>query len=323
MSGLLAGLKASFFNVQKFVTNATKLIKGAGSKGLISGSTESALTKWLRKDNAKLRALSKQRTALAKKISAAKDYAKQVRSDARSFADITNVAQAGVPVTGGLLNQGLQSFLAKIRSFGSDIKTLKKMGLNATTIGQLVAAGPDQGDLLAQAIIKSGNVSAINKTQKSITSATKSLGTTAANSMYDTGKNAGGSLVSGLKSKESAITKEMKKIAKAMIKTLRKELKIGSPSKVTREIGRWAGAGIPQGISLNELATRQAAQRLATAAIPKMARGSAAGRGGGGLTTVQVFIGNEQLTGRIDARVSEYDRGTASKARAGTGRNPL
>ena len=91
------------------------------------------------------------------------------------------------------VQQQMQSYLSSEQSFTKDLKTLSKDGLAKGITSQLVAAGPVQGDALAQSILGgSGGAGAANKLWAQIGKASNALGAQAGMSMY------GGHLSPGL-----------------------------------------------------------------------------------------------------------------------------
>lgn len=89
----------------------------------------------------------------------------------------------------------MKSYLGTEKSFGADLKKLRKQHLNKEVMAQLIAAGPVQGDALAQSIMGgSGGVKAVNQLWASIGKASKGLGAQAAMAQY------GGTIAPNLKS---------------------------------------------------------------------------------------------------------------------------
>jgi len=87
--------------------------------------------------------------------------------------------------TGGQTVQAqLQTYLKSEQSFTSELKTLTKDGLSKSAISQLVAAGPTEGQALAQSILGAGGAKDINSLLKQITTASNALGAQAATSKY-------------------------------------------------------------------------------------------------------------------------------------------
>ena len=86
-----------------------------------------------------------------------------------------------------------------------------------------------------------------------------------------------------------------------MVTTIKKELKISSPSQVTAEHGKMVAAGLAQGMETGIPLVTSAATRMARAAVPSAGAitGAAAGSGGGRQQitinlTVNGFIGTSQ-----------------------------
>src|SRR5581483_4676746 len=95
------------------------------------------------------------------------------------------VAAYAQDTTGGNGPQSVQdqmkSYLGTVQSFGTDIGKLRKGHLNKQVLAQLIAAGPQQGDALAQSIMGGqGGIGAVNKLWDSIGKASKGLGAQAA-----------------------------------------------------------------------------------------------------------------------------------------------
>jgi hypothetical protein len=109
------------------------------------------------------------------------------------------VAAYAQDTTGGNGPQSVQdqmkSYLKTEQSFAKDIARLRKGHLNKAVLAQLIAAGPEQGDALAQSILGGkGGIGAVNKLWASIGSASKNLGAQAAMGQF------GGTLAPNLKS---------------------------------------------------------------------------------------------------------------------------
>jgi hypothetical protein len=108
----------------------------------------------------------------------------------------------------------------------------------------LDGGGAENARMLAQA--SRGQIAEINKTAGEINKIADATGKKLADQFYGNGIRAAQGIVDGLESKQAAIEKQMKKIAKAMIKAVKDELKIKSPSRVFMELAKmtmdgWAG----------------------------------------------------------------------------------
>ena len=98
-------------------------------------------------------------------------------------AAVSNAATDTAPPPS--VQQQMQTYLSTVQSFTKDLHTLTKDHLSKGLISQLVAAGPTQGDALAQSILGgTGGAGAANKLWAQIGTASKGLGAQAAMSMY-------------------------------------------------------------------------------------------------------------------------------------------
>jgi hypothetical protein len=197
----------------------------------------------------------------------------------------------------------MQASLATIKQFTSALRRLKQLGLSNTLLDQIVQMGPQQGLQVAQALID-GPVSVIrsmNATQSAINASATSLGQTAADAMYDSGKQAGKGFLSGLEAQQKSIEKLMEKIARSMVSTIKKELGIRSPSTVGHYHGFMWAAGIAEGMTAGTPMIDAAGKQLALAMGhhpgPMLTTPGAAGGGGDTIhvnLTVNGFVGNNQ-----------------------------
>lgn len=128
--------------------------------------------------------------ALVAKIGKEVALAKNVSSAAmkgQGFGDSGMFGSMDVtPGTGGgTVQEQMQSYLGSVKSFTKDIGMLRKGHLNKAIISQLVAAGPVQGDALAQSIMNDyGGIKGVNSLWGQLGHATKGLGAQAAMAQY-------------------------------------------------------------------------------------------------------------------------------------------
>jgi tape measure domain-containing protein len=144
--------------------------------------------------------------------------------------------------------------LNMLRSMGLDDATYKKIldqGLGAKPfIDKLLAAGP-------------AAVAAINAADAALSGAAAALGITGGTALYQAGVNAAQGLVDGLKSQQGAIKQQMVDIAKAMVKAIKKALKIKSPSKIFADVGLFTNKGLALGLRDNTKLSVAGAQFMA------------------------------------------------------------
>lgn len=99
-------------------------------------------------------------------------------------AAFANDSVNGTPGTQSVQDQ-MKSYLGTEKSFGTDISKLRKGHLNKAVLSQLIAAGPTQGDQLAQSILGGkGGIKSVNSLWSQIQKASKKLGAQAAMGQY-------------------------------------------------------------------------------------------------------------------------------------------
>jgi hypothetical protein len=300
--GLIKGLEGTASQVKSAAGKLATDIKNAITDNLISQGEGTALTRWMERDNSKLQRLASQRAAIAKQIKDAKAEVATVAGQVQDAYSLMSMAQNG-PITAASAAAQLKVDVSQVRQFSANIKKLAKMGLNKKLIAQIIQAGPVDGAQIAQALAEgsTSDIKSLNSAESQLVAASTSLGKTAADSMYDHGRNAGKGFLEGLKSQEAAITAVMKRIAHSMVNTIRRELRIHSPSEVMREHGLAVAQGLALGMGDGTTGVEGAAARLAAATVPG-AGGGPGGLGGGtpvinNYVTVQVpggFIGDER-----------------------------
>lgn len=311
VAGLTNGIIQTASQASSATTKLAEAVKYAFEAGDISSGQATSLSSWLAKDNAHLQSLATQRAAIAATIKTADTYAATATGNTESWAGLSNVTSsmtgAGNTVYSGNILAGMQANLASIKAFNTALTRLGKLGLRKDLLDQIIQMGPDQGLQVAQALLD-GPLSVIRSmdtTQAQIVSGSTALGQAAANAMYDSGAQAGKGFLSGLQAQQSAITKMMDQMAESMVTTIRKALKISSPSMVMAEHGKMVALGLQVGMEAGAPGVRGAAKALAVAAVPASAgNGAAAGEAGAGgdvfhiNVTVQGFVGNKEELGR-------------------------
>lgn len=241
LAGTASAISAAMTKVATAVKNAFKGVKTTLDNKLLAQISTS---------NKQLQALAKQRDDIALKITAANALAADSTNQANSFAQMTSLPNAGNTFDAGGILSGLNVRLGQIKAFGANLQILAKRGLSKTLLQQIITAGPDSGAAYAKALVDATpqQLKDINATQVQIAAASTQYGKDAADAMYDAGTQSGKGYLAGLQAQESAIVKALAALAKKIQKTLKVELEIGSPSKVTRVLGKFTGLGFAHGV---------------------------------------------------------------------------
>ena len=131
-------------------------------------------------------------TTIANKFTNAMNFARGVSGAAIAGQGFgTTGLISGMDPTQDTVGNQMQTYLTSVKSFAADLKTLTKGGLSKDILKQLIAAGPTQGDALAQSILGGGGtsgpnagISQVNSLWKQIGISSHALGAQAAMSVY-------------------------------------------------------------------------------------------------------------------------------------------
>jgi TP901 family phage tail tape measure protein len=307
-SDLAAGLEGTAAQARAAIARMTAAVTQEMNAGFVSEGQASSLVNYLQRDNSRLQSLAAQRSSIAKTIAAARSYAASTAGSTEQALGLMSAA-GSTPLTAGDIATALRQDVSQITAFKNNIAKLAKMGLNKAYISELIQAGPVQGGQAA-AELASGSwadIRAVNSAEHQIAAASTHLGYTAAEAMYDSGRQAGKGFLSGLEAQEKAVEKMMARIAQAAVQAMKRELKIRSPSEVFVGHGRQVVSGFVLGIEDGgEARVASAVKGLATAAAMPYGGFSGTGAGSGAGTTLNInvhvdgFVGsNQQLAGEI------------------------
>ncbi|HGI6882587.1 TPA: tape measure protein [Listeria monocytogenes] len=185
-------------------------------------------------------------TKMADLTKQSKEYAASITEKMQSYGSISNV-DAENPQS---IQQEMQKRLKEIKAFQANVEKLRKKGVSKDIISDILESGVENGSSYAQALAKSDakTIKAINSTQNQINSASKSMGNTAANAMYSAGINAAKGLIKGLNSQKKQLEKTAKSIANTITNSVKKALRIHSPSRVAVELGKFFTGGLGNGV---------------------------------------------------------------------------
>ncbi|EKB3549511.1 tape measure protein [Listeria monocytogenes] len=185
-------------------------------------------------------------TKMADLTKQSKEYAASITEKMKSYGSISNVD----PENPQSIQAEMQKRLKEIKAFQANVEKLRKKGVSKDIINDILEAGVENGSSYAQALAKSDakTIKAINSTQNQINSASKSMGNTAANAMYSAGINAAKGLINGLNSQKKQLEKTAKSIANTITNSVKKALKIHSPSRVAIELGKFFTGGLGNGV---------------------------------------------------------------------------
>ncbi|EAD6699308.1 tail tape measure protein [Listeria monocytogenes] len=266
-SNLVAGALGTEKQIKKLSSTlkdkiSTAIDAGLHSKNKSRGQLKQAkalnsIEGYIAQQTSRLAATAKKRDKVVAQLKAAntkmadltkqsKEYAASITEKMQSYGSISNVD----PENPQSIQAEMQKRLKEIKAFQANVEKLRKKGVSKDIINDILEAGVENGSSYAQALAKSDakTIKAINSTQNQINSASKSMGNTAANAMYSAGINAARGLINGLNSQKKQLEKTAKSIANTITNSVKKALKIHSPSRVAIELGKFFTGGLGNGV---------------------------------------------------------------------------
>lgn len=261
LSGIQYAGDSTKLNTQlkSLISKLTKESQNRKSKNVSNLSVNNA-KRYVENEYKKLQTLIKQRDTLIQKIKSgneklkelqqqSNDYAKGITDSAKSYTSITSLDKEGFDTK--YMQQGMTERLKNLNEFNANLEKMKKMGVNKTTLSDIMEAGVDGGASYAKALAGSDKktIQSLNSLQSQINTASSRLGNNSANYMYKAGIDSAKGLVKGLESQQKALENASKKMANTIVNTTKKTLKIKSPSRRFRdEVGKMVPAGYIAGV---------------------------------------------------------------------------
>lgn len=266
-SNLVAGALGTEKQIKKLSSTLKDKISSAIDAGLHSKNKSvgqlkqakalNSIEGYIGQQTNKLAATAKKRDKVVAQLKAAntkmadltkqsKEYAASITEKMQSYGSISNVD----PENPQSIQAEMQKRLKEIKAFQANVEKLRKKGVSKDIINDILEAGVENGSSYAQALAKSDakTIKAINSTQNQINSASKAMGNTAANAMYSAGINAAKGLINGLNSQKKQLEKTAKSIANTITNSVKKALRIHSPSRVAIELGKFFTGGLGNGV---------------------------------------------------------------------------
>ena len=264
---------AKLKSVQRQIELTQKAITAArrgDTKGAAKQQAKSFFERYAASAASTLENLAKQRESLTERIKKANtqltdaiklrdDYGKSMTDKlSDTFALSADSSKLGVDT----LVQKFQDATKSVTTFTSNLSKLRRQGVDKGLIDQVAQLGATSGGQLAKNLTKATpkQLKALSTSYSSLQRVSKKSGTSLAKMMYQTGVEAAAGLVNGLKSQLKKVDSASAQLAKTVTRSVRKALKIKSPSRVFAEIGRFTGQGFVRGLdSMSQQAADAAA----------------------------------------------------------------
>ena len=206
-------------------------LKSAFENGSILQGAYSELVTYARSEQQVLAAIGKNRDALAEKKSLVSAILSDVREAIVGNASIANfveqqaktVTEATTKIVGGLsvtttrtlevlstqnnIVSGFQSLLTKTRTFVTNLKQLRALGLSTDLFKQIVDAGVDSGNATAEALIAggAGTITEVNNLYRDIQEQAGIAAEETAQALYGQGIDLTKGIMAGIVSQETAL----------------------------------------------------------------------------------------------------------------------
>ncbi|MEV7855120.1 hypothetical protein [Streptomyces sp. NPDC088183] len=271
IEGFIKGIDESTAKLKSRLQSITRAlpvnVRSGYGKTLKTATAE--LEKLVKKRDGVIKKLASAEKKLADLTKARADVKKGVVDGILSDGDLTKMAVRDSTVES--MTKNLKSYADRVRTFAANITKLKKMGLDADIIRQIADAGVSGGSSTAALLAKASKkqIGELNKAQSSLEKAAGTAGTVASDALYKAGVDSARGLVKGLQSQQSAIEKQMVKIAKSMQKAIKKALGIHSPARKLIPVGRDTARGVDVGLH-REMPTIESTMRRLVA-VPRVA----------------------------------------------------
>jgi TP901 family phage tail tape measure protein len=323
VNGILGGRDKVVSTMKSLSEAIRKSIQGADISKAAKAKMQAKWNDRLAKTQAKLLGLEAKRAGLQKKLETAQDkyndlikerddLSQKIEDAIRRSSDITSLDDKELKSSGSI-RTALQSRLKDAQDFAKNLQTLAARGFDKETISQLASQGVEAAGKTAATLANasSDDLKAISKTQEEIRKIADATGNKISGDLYNAGIKAAKGFVDGLNSQIKALEKTMSTIAQALVKQIKKELGIKSPSRVFADIGMNTAQGYINGYMANMNANNST---LAAASMFSPA-GARVGFGAGGRGVVnpgvtKIFHQNITVnTQEIDPRKTSAELG--------------
>lgn len=277
--GLVKGMLGTASQVQAAANKVAKSVQDAFEDKLITRRRRNSILGMLESRTNQMLALVKRSETIASRLKDAqkkladvqKQYTDTYNSAMQKTKDSFNIVEAGGSdfINLDLTKESFQQALAQARTFATSIQALAKRGLNKDLLQQLVNAGAEQGGAMAAALAgaDAATLKEFNDLQNKLNAESKKVGKVTADTMYGAGLQAAKGLVRGLQAQEKALEVQMRRMALQIQRSIKKALKIKSPSRVMFNLGKFTGEGLVDGLLALRREVERAAASLATSSI--------------------------------------------------------
>jgi TP901 family phage tail tape measure protein len=229
-----------------------------------------------------LKDLDQAREKLKKLQQAQKAYEQQIKQGITQFGSLSSISFTDVFGNENApdlqtIQTGLSDKLQTIKQYGHLLKKLTKAGYSNAIVRQVAMMGPEAGVPYAKALLQATpkQIKQINKMNAEITQSANQIAKQQGRQMYQAGKKAAQGLIDGLESMQHKLVKVARKMGKAILKEIRKILKMHSPSRAAMDIGFNFGDTFAKSLSAKVRDVQKASSELGQAVDIQMDKAEA------------------------------------------------
>lgn len=273
LDGNKAQVYDAFNDLKKMLLDLSKNTKKSAKERAKAAAAYKTLTKSYTDDRTELGKLADKYDQYTAKIKTAQETlanAKKTRDDYnKSITEqYGNMASPTAETTTASYISDLKKQVEDTKVYSNALQRLRKMGLNDETYQDLLGQGVDALPFV-QDLLKNGktSVTEINNLAKQLDTASSALGKTASTNLYQAAVNSAQGIVDGLIKNQKKIEQAMDRIADAMVKAIKKKLKIKSPSRAFMEVGDYSAQGLIRGLDDMSGSVGKAAENTGKTAI--------------------------------------------------------
>ena len=242
-----------------------------------------ALTKTLSDEKKELIGLTGDYEKIGEKLKLARDAlaeAQKTKAEAiKGFADqyatlpdiVTTDAEGNSIDQLNTYMEALKHQADAVSAYRATLDQLRKLGLDDATYQKLLKEGTADQQFATQ-LLSGGKtaVQGLNTLDSQLQKVSKTLATNAGNNLYQAGIDAAAGLVKGLLKEKNKLAEAMDELADEILRSLKKALKIKSPSEAFAEIGKLSMEGMAKGFSDNSKVVTDAVDSAAQDALTSM-----------------------------------------------------
>lgn len=275
--GFVKGLKGSESSVSAASKKLADMVTKAYNSKKLSKGTYNRTMKVIKSGNKKMLGLAGQRAVVAEKLKKANEKLTEATKLRNDFATGLSDKLIGTLDLGDItkkmdFNTVLGKFkdaTTQVKKFSSDMAKLRKMGLDQDLYEQITQAGAERGSELAASLLQKGQsgINQINQQFRDLERASASAGGQSADYLYKSGVDSAKGLIKGLKSQEKSLAKQAERMAKIISKSVKKALRIKSPSRIMADLGGFTAEGLIKGMDDMQSNVSASAENMGKATV--------------------------------------------------------